>query len=105
VIVFFGTEGKSRFYLVCRGARSVSLLGEFNNWSITATRLRRVGLDLWETWIDLPGGLHPHAFCVEREKSGPRRVAPPLIEWVISPAMAVEMMEDAACGSQLKYPP
>lgn len=45
--------GRTRFAVWAPGARSVSLVGDFNGWDIDATPMRAVGgSGIWEAWVD-----------------------------------------------------
>jgi 1,4-alpha-glucan branching enzyme len=55
-----------RFVLVAPTARHVALVGDFNDWDRTATRLRQTGSDgVWTASISLPPGRHQYAFIVD----------------------------------------
>jgi hypothetical protein len=69
-----------RFVFVDSSARSVSLVGEFNQWQKNAIALRattRPGV--WTVDVPLPDGRHEYAFIV-RDASGERWVADPIAE-------------------------
>jgi 1,4-alpha-glucan branching enzyme len=46
-------------------ARTVSLAGEFNNWSLTATPLRRRADGKWAATLQLPAGRYQYKFIVD----------------------------------------
>ena len=50
------------FHIHCPDAAGVSVIGEFNHWSTTATPLNREVDGDWETWVELPPGEHAYAF-------------------------------------------
>jgi hypothetical protein len=63
-----------RFVFVAKDARSVSLVGDFNEWDRTAVRLVRSGTGgVWSATVRLPAGRHEYAFLVD----GQRWVADP----------------------------
>ena len=63
-----------RFVFVAKDARSVALVGDFNEWDRTAVRLVRSGTGgVWSATIRLPAGRHEYAFLVD----GQRWVADP----------------------------
>jgi hypothetical protein len=69
-----------RFVFVDSSARSVSLVGEFNQWQKGALVLRagsRAGV--WTADVPLPDGRHEYAFIV-RDANGERWVADPVAE-------------------------
>jgi len=69
-----------RFVLVDSAARSVSLVGEFNQWQKGATALRAAGRPgVWTVDVPLTDGRHEYAFIV-RDASGERWVADPVAE-------------------------
>ncbi len=53
------------FVLEAPGARRVSLVGDFNRWSETATPMKRRADGRWVATIKLPRGLHFYAFVVD----------------------------------------
>lgn len=63
------------FVVVCGQAQRVYLLGDFNNWSPTATPLRRIERHVWQVSLCLPSGRgNPHfSYLVIDERSGARR--------------------------------
>lgn len=55
-----------RFVFVAPSARSVALVGDFNNWDRTSTTLSPVGEGgLWTASVTLPPGRHEYAFIVD----------------------------------------
>jgi len=65
-----------RFVLSDAGARTVSLVGDFNSWAKHATPLSVVQPGVWSTQVALPAGRHEYAFVVD----GKRWVADPASE-------------------------
>ncbi len=65
-----------QFVLVAPGARSVALVGDFNDWDSGATPLRAAGggRRVWSVEVPLEPGRHRYAFVVDGE------------EWVADPA-------------------
>lgn len=63
-----------QFVLVAPGARTVAVVGDFNDWDPTATPLSTVGRgELWSVIVPLPPGRHRYSFLVD----GSRWVADP----------------------------
>lgn len=80
VAVAHDTVHVVRFVLVDSGARSVSLVGEFNQWQKDATAMHagsRPGV--WTAEVPLEDGRHEYAFVV-RDANGERWVADPVAE-------------------------
>ena len=48
-------------------AKRVSLCGEFNGWSSSATDMKRQGGGLWETTLALAPGRYQYKFIVDGE--------------------------------------
>jgi hypothetical protein len=65
-----------RFVLADAGARTVSLVGDFNAWAKRATPLRAAKPGVWTAQVALPAGRHEYAFLVD----GKRWVADPAAE-------------------------
>jgi hypothetical protein len=56
----------TQFVLVAPGAKSVTLVGDFNDWSTSSTRLvRQAGDGVWWVNIALPPGRYRYAFIVD----------------------------------------
>jgi len=55
--------------LVCSapGASSVSLVGDFNDWDVTSTPMRRRVNGDWEARVRLTRGAHEYKFVVDGE--------------------------------------
>jgi len=65
-----------RFVFVDRAAQSVSLVGDFNNWSREMTPLvPTANGDAWTVTVTLPPGRHEYAFIVRDAKAGRERWA------------------------------
>lgn len=62
-----------QFVLVARGAQSVALVGDFNDWDPTATPLQGSPGGAWSAALQLPAGRHRYAFVVD----GVRWIADP----------------------------
>lgn len=61
-----GAVQVTQFVLVAPDARSVSLVGDFNDWSESATRLtRQAGDGVWWVTVALPPGRYRYAFVVD----------------------------------------
>jgi 1,4-alpha-glucan branching enzyme len=55
-----------QFVLDAPGVRAVALVGGFNDWDPTATRLEQVpGTTVWTTTVLLPPGRYTYAFIVD----------------------------------------
>ncbi|HEY8470191.1 MAG TPA: hypothetical protein VIL18_11140 [Longimicrobiales bacterium] len=55
-----------QFVLDAPGVRAVAVVGGFNDWDPTATRLERVpGTTVWTTTVLLPPGRYTYAFIVD----------------------------------------
>ena len=66
-----------QFVLRAPEARSVSLVGDFNDWDRAATPLRAVSSDgTWTISLALPAGRHVYAFVVDGEEWIADPVAP-----------------------------
>jgi len=48
-------------------AQQVFVIGQFNNWSTTATPMNRTGDDRWEASVMLPSGCHHYCYWVINE--------------------------------------
>jgi hypothetical protein len=56
----------TQFVLVAPDAKSVALVGDFNDWSLSATRLvRQAGDGVWWVTMKLPPGRYRYAFVVD----------------------------------------
>lgn len=67
-----------RFVLADANAHTVSLVGDFNNWTKHATPLAPAKPGVWTAQVALPAGRHEYAFVVD----GQRWVADPAAERV-----------------------
>lgn len=65
-----------RFTLEHAAAKSVSIAGDFNDWSASAHPLMRNGSGRWTAIVALPPGEHKFMFVVD----GTEWVVPPLAE-------------------------
>jgi hypothetical protein len=65
-----------RFVLADAGARTVTLVGDFNAWTRQATPLRMAKPGIWSAQVALAPGRHEYAFVVD----GKRWVADPAAE-------------------------
>src|SRR5512134_1234588 len=70
------TPAGVRFTLDHGGAKSVSIAGDFNDWSTAAHPLTRNGSHTWSVVVALPPGDHKFMFVVD----GTEWVVPPLAE-------------------------
>lgn len=71
------TSNGVRFTLAHAGAKSVSVVGNFNEWSASAHPLARNGsAGMWTAVVALPPGEHPFMFVVD----GKEWMVPPLAE-------------------------
>lgn len=78
-----------RFVLVDRGASSVQLVGDFNEWTKGATRLALSGAPgVWAVSVALTPGRHEYAFIVDGKR------------WVIDP-LAVKTSDDFGTESSV----
>jgi len=65
------------FVVLAPGATTVNLVGDFNEWSTTATPLRAAERDgVWSVKVPLPPGRHEYAFVVDGERWMPDPSAP-----------------------------
>jgi 1,4-alpha-glucan branching enzyme len=79
-----------RFVLVAPNAKSVSLVGDFNNWNKTMTRLTPVGSSgAWATVVPLSSDRHEYAFIVDGTK------------WVADPTAPTTIQDDFGTTSSL----
>lgn len=62
-----GGSVRHQFVLVAPDALSVSVVGDFNQWDVEATRLVRSG-DVWTAEVSLPVGRHVYSFVVDGEE-------------------------------------
>lgn len=71
-----------RFVLMAPGAKSVSLVGDFNAWAKDATALEQTGREgIWVASVVVPSGRHEYAFVVDGNR------------WVSDPAAPVKIDE------------
>jgi hypothetical protein len=69
-----GAPRRVQFVIVAPSARSVALVGDFNDWEIGATPLRAAAGRIWTVEIPLEPGRHRYAFVVDGR------------EWMADPA-------------------
>ncbi len=66
-----------QFVFVSSDARDVSLVGDFNDWDVGATPMRRVSRDgLWSVVVPLAPGRHVYSFVVDGRQWVPDERAP-----------------------------
>ena len=71
-----------RFVLMAPGAKSVSLVGDFNAWAKGATALEQTGREgVWVASVVVPSGRHEYAFVVDGNR------------WVSDPSAPVKIDE------------
>jgi len=63
-----------RFVFVAPGASSVSVVGDFNRWSLGANPLAPAARGVWTTSVQLPRGRHEYVFVIDGQR------------WVTDPA-------------------
>ncbi len=70
-----------QFVLVAPGASAVTVVGDFNDWSATATPLRAVpGDGIWTVMVPLPPGRYRYGFLVDGTEWVRDPSAPPALE-------------------------
>ncbi len=70
-----------QFMLVARNARTVSVVGDFNDWDPTATPLREAaGAGVWTITVPLAAGRHQYVFMVDGNRWTPDPAAPIAVE-------------------------
>lgn len=65
-----------QFVLVAPDARSVSVVGSFNDWDTAATRLRPAGGGVWSISVPLGAGRYTYSFLVDGKRWQPDPTAP-----------------------------
>lgn len=77
--VLLARHGESlvQFVLVAPGAKSVVLVGDFNDWDPAATPLQRTAGGAWSTALRLHPGRHRYAFVVDGVRWMADPAAPP----------------------------
>lgn len=79
-----------RFVLLAPDARSVALVGDFNNWNRASTALAPTGKEgVWTASVALPPGRHEYAFVVDGE------------HWVADPHANVTIHDDFGTASSI----
>lgn len=70
-----------QFMLVAPSARTVSVVGDFNDWDPTATPLREAaGAGVWTITVPLSAGRHQYVFMVDGNRWTPDPAAPVAVE-------------------------
>jgi hypothetical protein len=70
-----------QFMLVAPTARTVSVVGDFNDWDPTATPLREAaGAGVWTITVPLAAGRHQYVFMVDGNRWTPDPAAPVAVE-------------------------
>jgi len=65
------------FVVLARGASTVNLVGDFNEWNTSATPLQATEREgVWSVKVPLPPGRHEYAFIVDGERWMPDPAAP-----------------------------
>jgi hypothetical protein len=64
-----------QFVLPAGAAHDVAVVGDFNDWDVRATPLRRAGNE-WRTTVHLAPGAHVYAFVVDGSRWVPDPAAP-----------------------------
>jgi hypothetical protein len=78
-----------RFVLLAPDARSVALVGDFNNWNRATTTLAPEKDGLWTASVVLPPGRHEYAFIVDGE------------HWMADPQAKVTIEDDFGTASSI----
>jgi 1,4-alpha-glucan branching enzyme len=60
-----GTRHHVDFFCTAPGAKSVSLVGDFNKWDLAATPMRRMPDGRWMASLELHHGHHSYLFIVD----------------------------------------
>lgn len=70
-----------QFMLVAPDARTVSVVGDFNDWDPAATPLREAaGAGVWTITVPLAAGRHQYVFMVDGDRWTPDPTAPTAVE-------------------------
>jgi len=95
-----GTRAGARsvqFVMVLPSARSVAVVGDFNDWQAEATPLRRVGDGgMWTVEVTLPPGHHHYAFIIDGQAWMPDPNAPLTTDDDFGKPNSVVVVEGAA---------
>lgn len=67
----------TRFVLIAPQASSVALVGDFNGWDSSATKLQATHGGSWSISVSLPRGRHEYAFVVDGKR------------WLVDPSAAL----------------
>jgi hypothetical protein len=79
-----------RFVLVAPEAKSVSLVGDFNNWDRSVTPLTPGAVaGVWARAVALPPGTHQYAFIVDGTR------------WIADPAAPLTVQDDFGTASSI----
>lgn len=78
-----------RFVLLAPDARSVALVGDFNNWNRAATTLAPSEDGSWTASVALPPGRHEYAFIVDGE------------HWMADPQATLTIHDDFGTASSI----
>ncbi len=78
-----------RFVLLAPDARSVALVGDFNNWNRATTTLAPSSDGMWTASVALPPGRHEYAFIVDGER------------WMADPQARVTIEDDFGTASSI----
>jgi 1,4-alpha-glucan branching enzyme len=78
-----------RFVLLAPDARTVALVGDFNNWNRATTTLAPAKDGLWTASVVLPPGRHEYAFIVDGE------------HWMADPQAKVTIEDDFGTASSI----
>ena len=66
-----------QFVVAADDAHEVSIVGDFNDWSLTATPLRRQGAEgVWTVIVPLAPGRHVYSFVIDGRRWVPDATAP-----------------------------
>lgn len=69
-----------QFVLVAPDAKSVALVGSFNDWDTTATHLRRDEGGVWTVQVPLRSGHYTYSFLVDGREWRADPAAPPAVD-------------------------
>jgi hypothetical protein len=86
-----------QFVVVAADAREVTIAGDFNDWSLTATPLHRQGgAGLWSVEIPLAPGRHVYSFIIDGKRWVPDAVAPRSADSEFGGSNSVILVEKAS---------
>lgn len=69
-----------QFMLVAPDARTVAVVGDFNDWDPSATPLRAADAGVWTITVPLTAGRHQYVFMVDGNRWTPDPAAPRAVE-------------------------